>query len=385
MLQVFSKSTLKAKRILNIGFVTQDAAMGAQLRDFVAKRDGVDLKLIESATVTVSAAPKDIAVFVYDLDASTDGSLREFERFMTQRPPLVPVIVLSPAITDDLVRWFLRLRVSDWIKTPLSPGELIATCGRVITQAPESKQDIKCLTFIGARGGAGVTTIAIHAALILSAKSSGTAPATCLIDLDLVSGSCADYLDLKPNWQIDELIPDPARLDRHMLDIMTASHASGIAVLAAQRKFCERQMFSEDVITRTLDLASQKYSNVVIDLPRHAEAWTDNVLLGSNQVYIVTEFSIPGLKTAKRMSNDIIERTGGEVLPKVIVNKYQHSLFSTSISGRDVKEILREAFAGYVHADTKLMREAIDRGIPTTAIKKKNTIIRDVAKIIGVS
>ena len=160
MFQIFNRPAAGAKRILQIGFVTQDSEIGAQLKDFVSKRDGIDLRLIASASVTAAVAPRDISVFVYDLDATHDASLQEFDRFMTQRPQAVPVIVLSPAITDDLVRWFLRLRVADWIKTPLSPGELIAACGRVISQASPKKQDVKCLT-VGKRSMSVPTSLMI--------------------------------------------------------------------------------------------------------------------------------------------------------------------------------------------------------------------------------
>ena len=33
---------------------------------------------------------------------------------------------LGAALGDDLVRWLLRLRAADWLKAPLSAGELIA-------------------------------------------------------------------------------------------------------------------------------------------------------------------------------------------------------------------------------------------------------------------
>jgi pilus assembly protein CpaE len=115
---------------------------------------------------------------------------------------------------------------------------------------------VKCLTFVGARGGVGATTIALHTALI-QARAAAPAITTCLIDLDLVSGSCADYLDLKANWQIDELIANPARLDSHMLDTMTATHTTGSAVLSAHRKYGEKFSFSEEIITRTLELATR--------------------------------------------------------------------------------------------------------------------------------
>ncbi len=382
MFQMFNKSAAKAQRILQIGFVTQDKKIGVQLKNFVANRDGVDLRLIQSSAVTAGKQPAGINVFVYDLDFSTEAAMQEFDRFMAERPAEIPVIVLSPAVDDEMVRWFLRLRVADWVKTPLSPGELIAACGRIIGQQAASRQDAKCLAFVGARGGVGATTLAIHAALILGAK---TAPAvsTCLIDLDLVAGSAADYLDLAPSWQIDELLADPARLDDHMFEMMTAEHKSGIAVLSARRKFCDGHSLDEEVVVRTLDLASQKYQNLIIDLPRQSEGWTDSVILGSSSLFIVTDLSIPGLRTAKRLAADVTARYGAEVSPRVIVNKHTRSLFGSAISAHEVTKILGGTVAGYIGTYDKLVREAIDRGIPTTEIKSGNGLMTDLAKLIG--
>src|ERR1051325_2284583 len=109
MLQIFGRSTRKATRILTIGCVTQDPEMGIEFKAFVAERDGVDLTLIKSSDVTATSVPPLVSVFVYDLDVSTESSVREFDRFMQCRRKDIPVIVLSPAINDELVRWFLRL------------------------------------------------------------------------------------------------------------------------------------------------------------------------------------------------------------------------------------------------------------------------------------
>jgi pilus assembly protein CpaE len=383
MLQFFSRSTKKAMRILTIGCVTRDPEMGSQFKDFVAEREGVDLTLITSSAVTATSPPPKVSVFVYDLDVTADSSIREFDRFMQCRPKDIPVIVLSPAVDDELVRWFLRLKVSDWIKTPLTPGELIAACGRVISHAGQAHADTRCFTFMGARGGVGATTIALHAALALAAKAAPTVTA-CVVDLDLVSGSCAEYLDLKSNWQIDELIADPARLDQHMLDTMTASHAGGIAVLSTHRKFTDLLEFSEEVVTRTMDLAAQKYQTLVVDLPRHAESWSEGVLLGSSQVFVVTDLTIPGLKSARRMIDEISKQFGGEVMARAIVNKYHKPLFSTGLSATEVKKVFGADLAGYVNANETLVREAIDRGVPTTAIKSRNSVITDIRTILGV-
>jgi pilus assembly protein CpaE len=383
MLQIFSRATRKARRILTIGCVTQDPEMGAQFKAFVAERDGIDLTVIQSSAVTAASPPPGVSVFVYDLDVSADSSVREFDRFMQCRPKDIPVIVLSPAVDDELVRWLLRLKVSDWIKTPLTPGELIAACGRAISHTGEAHAGARCVTFIGARGGVGATTIALHAALALAAEAAPEVT-TCLVDLDLTSGSCADYLDLKANWQIDELIADPARIDPHMLDTMAVTHAGGIAVLSTHRTFADRLDFSEEVVTRTLDLAAQKYQTLVVDLPRHAESWSEGVLQGSSQIYVVTDLSIPGLKSARRMIDEMAGRFDGDVRPRVIVNKYNKPLFSTGLSAHEVKKVIGADLAGYVNANDSLVREAIDRGVPTTAIKSRNSIVADVRKILGV-
>ncbi len=381
MLQIFGRSAKKGKRILQIALVTQDAEMGKQLKEFVAKRDSVDLLLIKSAAITPTKFPQDVSIFIYDLNSTGEVSLKEFDRFMSERPQAVPVIVLSPSVEDALLRWFLRLRVSDWLKTPLVPGELISACGRVISQANSSRPDIKCLTFVGARGGVGTSTLAIHAAL-LQARAGVASASTCLVDLDLVAGACSDYLDLVANWQLDELTADPSRLDSHMLDTMTATHKSGIAVISAHRKFAERFTFSADIITHTLDLVTQKYQNLVIDLPSHAETWSDSVILGSSNVYVVTDFTVPGLKSARRIVDDIAAHYDGEVVPKVIVNKYSKSFFAGRLSASEAKTLLRDSLAGFVRNEANLLREAIDRGIPTTEIKRNNGIVVDLAKII---
>ena len=383
MLQIFSRSVRTANPIMGIGFVTQNEEVGRQLKEYVAQREGVDLSLIASAKVVPGFDPRGVSIFVYDLESSSEASQREFERFMTQRPQQLPVIVLSPALGDELVRWLLRLRVADWLKAPLSAGELIAACGRVLSQSVGSKSELKCMTFLGARGGVGATSIAVHAALLAAGKSKSNSASTCIVDLDLTGGACAEYLDLQPGWALDELIANPARLDPHMLESMTVTYKNKIDVLSAHRKFGEAFTFAPEVITRTLDLASQRYSNLVVDLPRHAESWTDGVILGSSSVYIVTDFSVPGVKAAHRMAQDIAAHYAGEVDPKVIIKKYSRALFGSGLSVSDVRGLLGERLAGYVSAEDSLLKEAIDRGIPVTDIKPRNAFVADIAKILG--
>lgn len=379
--QIFNKKASRSRASLRAGFVTHAASKGGSLHSKIAEQDNLDLQFIASRSVTRDVPPHDVNVLVYDLDPTSEDSLAEFDRFMSVKPADMPVIVLSPAVDDELVRWFLRLRVADWVKTPLTKGELVAACGRVLSQAVSARQSLRCLTFIGARGGVGATTLAVHAAMILNGKEAPV-KSTMLADLDLSGGACADYLDLTPGWQIDELIADPSRLDERMLDIMATVHSSGVPVLSAHRGFLASTDFSEDVVIRALDAASRKFANLVVDLPRFWQRWTESVLAGSSEVYVVTDASVPGLKAASRLLGELAKELAPQTAPRIIVNKFGRGLFGAGLSASEIRKHLGPAFAGTVSNEEKLVREAIDRGVPVTDIKSKNAIMRDLGKIL---
>src|SRR5690606_24604111 len=132
-------------------------------------------------------------------------------------------------------------------------------------------------------------TLSIQTAMLLLSSGPRGRTSTCLVDLNLQHGCCADYLDLEPRLDLTEIEPRPDRLDKQLLEVMITYHASGLAVIAAPPRPAEMRSFDPDVVTKLLDLISSNFDYVVIDMPRTWFAWTDDVLLGSNRVFIVSE------------------------------------------------------------------------------------------------
>ena len=83
------------------------------------------------------------------------------------------------------------------------------------------------------------------------------------------------------------------------------------------------------------------------------------------------------------MVNDLTSQFGELVKPKVIVNKFSRPLFGTGISASEVKDLLGDVLAGTIPADERLVREAMDRGVPTTDIKPRNAFVSGLSKILG--
>ncbi|MFL6971318.1 MAG: CpaE family protein, partial [Xanthobacteraceae bacterium] len=181
---------------------------------------------------------------------------------------------------------------------------------------------------------------------------------------------------------LNEIEPRPERLDSQLLEIMLTQHASGLSVIAAPHRPAEMRSFDPDVVTRLLDLVSTRFDHVVIDTPRTWFSWTDNVLIGSNRLFIVTESTVPGLRYAKQLVTAMNERLGDAVQPQIIVNRFEQRMFGPGLRKADLKQALGATLAGTIPNNYGLVREAIDRGVPLEEVKPRNAVAAELKKLI---
>jgi pilus assembly protein CpaE len=203
------------------------------------------------------------------------------------------------------------------------------------------------------------------------------------VDLDFQHGAVADYLDLEPRLDLAEVEPRPERLDRQLLEVMLSHHSSGLAVVAAPHKPAEMRSFDPDVVTRLLDLVSSNFEYVVFDMPRTWFSWTDSVLLGSNQIFIVSESTVPGLRQAKQLVAAIKSRLTDVQKPQVVVNRFNQKVFSSGLTLNDLQQVLGDSFAAAIPNDYALVREAIDRGVPLEEVKPGNKVTQQMKKYLA--
>jgi pilus assembly protein CpaE len=327
----------------------------------------------------------DATVVVVDLDAGRPEEMGALTRLMARIGNWPPVIAVTQTFDENVARVLLQMRIADFLVKPVEPIDLVRACARVAkgTGSSAKPTEAKIYTFLPAVGGAGVTTLAVQAAMILL-NSGGlrVKPSTCLVDLDFQHGAVADYLDLEPRLNLAEIEPRPDRLDRQLLEVMLSYHASGLAVVAAPNRPAEMRSFDPDVVTRLLDLVSSNFEYVVFDMPRTWFSWTDSVLLGSNKLFIVSETTVPGLRHAKQLVAAIKERLGEGPNPQVIVNRFAQKIFESGLRRGDLAQTLGDAFIAAIPNDYALVREAIDRGVPLDEVKPGNKITAELKKLV---
>jgi pilus assembly protein CpaE len=341
--------------------------------------DVINTRLADRQEIDVEGA----TVVVADLDTADETEMLALERLVTRIGSWPPIVAVMPSFDGAAVRRLMQLRVADFLVKPVPPVELAQTCARVAKKpAATDTAEAQILTFLPAVGGAGVTTMAVQTAMLLLNSGARGKTATCLVDLDFQHGACADYLDIEPRLNLGEIEPRPERLDRQLLEVMISQHASGLSVVAAPNRPAEMRSFDPDVVTRLLDLVSSHFDYVVFDMPRTWFSWTDSVLLGSNQLYIVTEATVPGLRQARQLVEAVRERLGDGPKPQVVINRFEQRLFAHGLRRTDIEQALGDSFRTTIPNNYGLVREAIDRGVPLDEIKPGNKITVELKKLI---
>jgi pilus assembly protein CpaE len=380
---LMTRSTSATDKIA-IAMLTADQAFEQSARATFGASPQIDLRVTSGdlASAGETFDVNGVSVVVIDLDANREQEVQALARLMAHIGTRPPVVVITQAFDEAVARRLLQMRVADFMVKPVQPIELVRTCARVTAAPATETTEAQITTFLPAVGGAGVTTIAIQTALLLLTTGPRGRSSTCLVDLDFQHGACADYLDLVPRLDLKEIEPRPERLDRQLLEVMLSHHASGLAVIAAPNRPAEMRTFDPDMVTRLLDLVSSYFDFVVIDMPRTWFSWTDNVLLGSNRLFIISEMTIPSLRQAKQLVSAIRERLGDEPQPQVIINRFEQRMFGSALTRADVKQALGDDFVAEVPNNYRLVREAIDRGVPLDVVKPGNKITMELKRLL---
>jgi pilus assembly protein CpaE len=367
-----------------VAALTADAEFEQLVRATFGNNAQIELSVVKGSIIDEGSKleARDATVVVVDLDAQHQDELVALQRLANRLGGAPPLVVVTQAFDQTVARKLLQIRIADFLVKPVAALDLVRACARAAKGSSGGETiEAQIYTFLPAAGGVGVTTLAIQTALSLLG-GKGNAASVCLIDLDFQHGTCIDYLDLEPRLDLSEIEPRPERLDRHLLEVMLSHHASGLAVIAAPNRPAEMRSFDPLVVTRLLDLVSANFDYVVIDMPRTWFSWTDNVLQGSNKLFIVSEMTVPGLRLAKQLLSAIRERLGEGANPQVIVNRFEQRMFTPGLRRADIEKALGSAFGGAIPNNYRIVREAIDRGIPLEEVKPGNNVSVAMKKLI---
>jgi pilus assembly protein CpaE len=368
-----------------LALITDDTALAAMARDAIRAGDSLAFTVLEKNLKAVTGEVRDLAsdALIVDIDASSVEDFEQLQKLRRQAGANCAMLVIVSNFTPAAARILIQLKVQDFLIKPLQTSDFVRACNNMLKRPGEETQvEPQFIAFMPASGGVGTTTIALEAAQILNRANARSGRTTCVVDLNFQLGSCAEYLDIEPRFDIREIENAPERLDRQLLDVMLSRHASGVSVIAAPIQPNEMRSFKAALVVRLLDLVSAYFDNVVIDLPRIWFPWTDTVIMGSNRLFIVSDMTVPSIRHAKLLMAAIEPKVGKQVVARVLVNRLERRNNASGLNQADVESALGRHFAGGIPNNYRLVREAVDRGVPLAEIEPNNNVSAALSRIV---
>ncbi len=265
-------------------------------------------------------------VIIIDLDGDPEFALEMVESIGANSA--ATVMVFSDNADPELLVRCMRAGAREFLNFPLVPGVMAEALVRASARRPmvqhTKKSAGKLLVFMGAKGGAGATTLACNFAVSL-AKESGQS--TLLIDLDLPLGDAALNLGIAAEFSAIDALQAAERLDARFLAQLLVKHSSGLSVLAAPGRFLQYQA-SPETINWLLEVARQEFENVVVDLGSKLDLMGTAAYKEATAFYLVTQASIPELRNSNRLITQFF--SGSVPKLEIVVNRFESRALGVS-------------------------------------------------------
>jgi pilus assembly protein CpaE len=284
---------------------------------------GNDVRQFSSYPATLDEVPRMLDqhydIVMLDLDHDPEYALELVESICAMGN--LTVMVYSERSEPDLLVRCMRAGAREFLTFPLDPNvvaeSVVRAAARRSVAKPAKKTAGRLLTFIGAKGGSGVTTIACNFAVALAQDPNQR---TLLIDLDLPLGDAALNLGIAAEYSTINALQSTSRLDASFLSQLLVKHSSGVSVLAAPGKFIPYEA-SDEAIDRLFEVARQDFDNVVIDWGSRVDFSGTSILKQSTTIYLVTQAGIPELRNSNRLISQFF--TGSSPKLEIVINRYE--------------------------------------------------------------
>lgn len=316
-------------------------------------------------------------VLIVDLDLYMERALELVETALALHPSLTVMVYAASGDRDLLVRC-MQVGAREFLTDPLSLGVLTDALVRAAVRRDEVKKpkrtEGRCLVFVGAKGGSGVTTIASNFAVALATE---TRQSVALLDLDLQHGDAALNLGLTNRFSTLDAFQNEQRLDSELLSRLMVHHTSGVQVLGAPN---EPNMFLPEAadIAKLLDLLRQEFAWVLVDAGSHFNSYTQSLFDTAEKVYLVTQVSVAELRNCHRLIARHFTGEAGRTL-EVVINRYVSR--TDEIAEQTIAKVLMDRPRWKVPNDYDAVRHS--QNTATAIALKDGSItraIRDVAR-----
>ncbi|WP_420628964.1 response regulator [Candidatus Leptofilum sp.] len=230
---------------------------------------------------------------------------------------------------------------------------------------------------LGARGGAGATTLAINLASSLASSSQ----ATTLLDLDLVQGHVALYLSQKHQKGLNNVLTQPESQWSHLLKKELYSYAENLELLLVHTQHDEPPLPLEP--EQTLNLLQpliKPNHQLIVDCGHQLTAVVESILAQANQIIVCLRPERVALANARQLLEHLHEIAPEEATVRAIIFDFSGQM---AIPHQTLEKFLNHPLTAVLPMPPAEMNQAVNKSVPLVQLNphaKAAILIRQIAQ-----
>jgi pilus assembly protein CpaE len=226
--------------------------------------------------------------------------------------------------------------------------------------AKDSARSGVTLSFFGAKGGVGTTTLAVNSAIEIARLSKRP---TLIIDLNQFLGEVSLFLGVRPRFTLIDALDNLHRIDQEFLKELMVRHKSGLDILAGGDQIDRPGPHDAPALEQLLQLLSRSYDFIVIDAGGITGPASDAAVFAADTVYLVANPDVASIRNAHRLVDRFEQLGAGKDRLRILLNRMsdQHQ-----IGPKQIETTLGHSLHMTFPSDYSVVSAAMNSGVPLT-------------------
>lgn len=346
----------------------KNGTFAGELRDYV--RYEADPQLLQQLQRA------EVSVCVIDFDRDRPLAVEAANSMQQTLHGRTTLIAVSAEADPGLILEAMRAGCSEYLTKPVAADQLSESLDRLRARAsarkkPPAKPQGRILALLGARGGAGTTTLAVHLGCFLVRQYGKK---TLILDEHRRLGHVSLYLgEDQASYHFYELVRNIARLDEALLQGFVIHHCSCLDILPSPDVFDDSANVSLDDIQRAIRFLGANYEFVVIDCPHGVHNLSLTTIDCCDELYLIATPDVPALRDLSRYIDRLLQSNVPPAKIKVVINRFSSE---GSLTLEQIEKAIRQPIAITIpNSSTDLIR-AMNTGNPILPERKSEFAIQ---------
>jgi pilus assembly protein CpaE len=312
--------------------------------------------------------PADVCLIDFDRDRTSAANAAER---IHGASPETAIFAVSSRVQPDLIIQAMRSGCSEYLAKPMDREQFLTAIARVGGRKKDRKDQYhaQVMTFVGAKGGCGVTSVLTQMGALLAKSYSRK---SLVVDLHPDFGDAALYLGLtKARYHSFELLESTDRLDAELLHSFVIRHSSGLDLIPAPDGSDPARNILPGAMTRTFDFLSARYEFILVDLPPGLNDQNLELIRYSDQVYLITVPEVSALRNVVRQIDYLTRNDVRSDRIRVVLNRYHNK---SMISDSQIEKAIRRRLFWKVPNQYPQVVKTIHSGDPMTNLSSSEVL-----------